>query len=67
MVDKPIVTASFEREFRTERTVGGRSWTSPGVSLSVTFPLHGHESARRLVQAAYDDVMEQISDTEAGQ
>ncbi len=61
---KPTVHATYEREAVDTGTFGDPArWSEPGIRIDVTFRLHGHEAALRLLDAAVADVRAQIEET----
>ncbi len=64
MNNKPTVVASHETERFQTKTLGGQIVRdSPGVEIRVEFTLHQHEVALKALDAAVQDVIDQIKET----
>ena len=62
-MNRPRVTATYESPAETLQSHGGRQWTPPDVLVSVSFDLHDHEAALKVLERAVADVRAQIEET----
>ena len=66
-MNRPRVTAQHEVEPIDQRALcSPHVYTTPGVEVSVSFDLHDHEAALKVLERAVADVRAQIEETKEG-